>query len=115
MPPNYIPYLDIEKLKEDAITRHRTRGRRARRRLAILERDGFKCTSCGRSDRLTIAHIIPIRKPGSKRCSASSFKFDECKTKCVECHLIEEFGTKLLNPEQTIEQTIGEQIIANNR
>ncbi len=85
-----LPGIDIEKLKITAVTKKGTEGKLARRRLAILERDGFKCVTCGKSENLTISHTVPIY--GKKRNHASSFKFDECITQCSECHLKEEYN-----------------------
>ncbi len=87
-----IPAINIENLILQSKTKKGTAGQRIRRRLKILERDNFQCVTCGRKDNLTIAHIIPIRRPGKRRASASTFKFDNCKTQCVECHIREEFG-----------------------
>lgn len=83
-----LDHLDVEKLKNDCVTKYGKQRRKAIRRLKILERDNFKCTTCGRSNKLTIAHIVPIGI--QKRCDHKSFKMDECKTQCVECHLKEE-------------------------
>lgn len=90
--PKRLLFLDIPKLKEIA-KKPGTCGLRARHKLDILTRDGFKCVSCGRSDRLTVAHIVPLRgRKDSQGRNASSYKLDECKTQCVDCHLKEEFG-----------------------
>ena len=43
-------------------SRHVTRGARWRTlRMAILERDGFRCRSCGARGRLEVDHIEPVR------------------------------------------------------
>ena len=64
-------------------------GCRARHKLAILKRDGFKCVSCGKVEELTIAHIHQLNTMNKRiqHRNASSYKFDECKTQCVTCHI----------------------------
>lgn len=75
--------IDIENLKEIA-KKSNDCGKKARKKLRILERDGFKCTNCGRKDHLTIAHKTPIRV---KNRSSVHFKLNECITLCVRCHI----------------------------
>lgn len=71
--------LDINQLKTSS---KGTSGcaTRAKKKLAILIRDGFRCFVCKSTERLTIAHTIPIGK--RKR----TYKIEECITLCVECH-----------------------------
>ena len=90
--PTKLICIDIPQLKESA-KKTSTCGLRARHKLAILTRDGFKCAVCGKAEKLTIAHIKPLaERPGSQGRNASSYKVDECKTICVACHILEEFG-----------------------
>ncbi|MBU0778293.1 HNH endonuclease, partial [Patescibacteria group bacterium] len=42
----------------------------------------------GRTHTLTIAHIVPPKR--KKGRNASSYKVDDCKTLCVECHQTED-------------------------
>ncbi|TCP39804.1 HNH endonuclease [Rhodovulum marinum] len=43
-------------------SRHITRGPRWRTlRMAILERDGFRCRACGARGRLEVDHVKPVR------------------------------------------------------
>lgn len=79
--------IDVPRLKEIA-KKSGSCGLRARHKLAILERDGFKCVTCGTTEKLTIAHIVPVNEQNR---NASSYKIDECKTQCSDCHIAEEF------------------------
>ncbi len=92
-----IPSINIERLKFNAQNRKGNTGRKDRRRLAILERDNFRCVSCGTDEGLTIAHIKPIHRSGNHRSGAGSFKMNECKTQCVKCHIKEEFNESVGN------------------
>lgn len=84
--------IDIDVLKINAMIKSRDPGRKARRRLFILQRDGFKCVNCGSSENLTIAHIKSIKELGVTRFAAAAWKPDNCKTLCVACHIKEDFG-----------------------
>lgn len=84
--------INIEELKKSAKTKTRDSGRKARRRLFILQRDEFRCVNCGSTDNLTIAHIKSIKELGVSRFAATSWKPDNCKTLCVNCHIKEDFG-----------------------
>ena len=82
-----MPYLDIPHLIESA-KKNNSSGLKARHKLEVLTRDGFKCVICGRTHTLTIAHTIqPKRRQGR---NATSYKVDECNTLCVECHQSED-------------------------
>lgn len=50
-----------------------------RRRLNIFKGDGFKCLACGKTEQLTIDHIIPKAKGGSDRRN-------NLQTLCYECN-----------------------------
>lgn len=49
------------------------------KRNSTLERDGHKCLSCGRTDKLVIDHIIPLCKGGSNAN-------DNLQTLCGKCN-----------------------------
>jgi RNA-directed DNA polymerase len=51
----------------------------AARRREVLERDGYRCVHCGRSDHLHVHHQQPRRQGGSDQ-------MDNLQTLCDECH-----------------------------
>lgn len=60
-----------------------TRGERWRvLRMAILERDGFKCRSCGAPGRLEVDHIKPVRTHPEL-----SFEPGNLQALCGSCHM----------------------------
>jgi 5-methylcytosine-specific restriction endonuclease McrA len=82
-----MAYLDIEHLIESAKKKNSV-GLKARHKLAILKRDGFKCVICGRTDTLTITHTIPPKRKQGR--NSTSYKVEYCNTLCVDCHQIED-------------------------
>jgi len=50
-------------------------------RMAILERDGFRCTSCGCGGRLEVDHIKPVRSHPDL-----SYSPDNLQALCQVCH-----------------------------
>ena len=50
-------------------------------RRQVLERDGCRCTQCGRPGRLEVHHIIRVADGGAP------FDPDNLRTVCVPCHL----------------------------
>jgi 5-methylcytosine-specific restriction endonuclease McrA len=59
-----------------------TRGERWRTlRVAILERDGFKCRSCGTGGRLEVDHIRPVRTHPEL-----SYEPGNLQSLCPSCH-----------------------------
>jgi hypothetical protein len=58
----------------------------ARKKLAVLNRDGFKCVKCGRTESLTIDHINDVTTT-SRRHLASSYRLELCQTLCTWCHV----------------------------
>lgn len=57
---------------------------RARRKLRVLERDGFRCKRCGSTKNLTIDHVGWT--PGFNKSGPSSIVPELCQTLCVWCH-----------------------------
>lgn len=75
--------LDVEKLRE-VCGDGGVVGERARRKLAVLERDGFVCVRCGASEELTIDHKKGFRAKGR---GPEGYVPEQCQTLCVECHV----------------------------
>lgn len=64
-------------------SKHITRGPRWHTlRMAVMERDGFKCVDCGKSrGRLECDHIIPVRlRPDL------AYDPNNCAMRCPSCH-----------------------------
>jgi len=53
-------------------------------RRIVVERDGYKCVTCGSTDRIQVHHIIPYRY-------SQSHDPGNLKTLCRSCHSREEF------------------------
>lgn len=52
-------------------------------RLQVMERDKFRCVSCGREDvTLNVHHAVPYRKG----CEPWEYELDELTTLCEYCH-----------------------------
>lgn len=72
-------------LRRDDFHRHSKRVTSTRRwqavRAAVLERDGYKCRSCGGRGRLEVDHIEAVRNAPSK-----SFDPANLQTLCGPCH-----------------------------
>lgn len=67
-------------------------------RQQILERDGWKCRSCGERRRLEIDHIQPVRLAPEKAFDPSNLQ-----TLCGRCHARKtriEVGHKPLDPKR---------------
>lgn len=64
-------------------SRRVTRGPRWKTlRMAVLERDGFKCVDCGKSrGRLECDHILPVRTHPHL-----AYDPDNCAMRCPSCH-----------------------------
>jgi len=52
----------------------------AETRLAVLARDGYRCTHCGDQDNLHVHHVRPRRKSGTNQ-------MDNLQTLCETCHI----------------------------
>lgn len=50
-------------------------------RMAVLERDGFRCRSCGARGRLEIDHVKPVRTHPQL-----GFDPSNCQALCPACH-----------------------------
>ena len=82
----YKPYF--EKLKDP---------RWQKRRLEIMQRDGFSCVSCGSSTgTLNVHHCVPYRK----NCNPWDYGNRELITLCEECH--EVISTNIANSQEII-------------
>lgn len=57
------------------------RRRWARARRAVLDRDGWRCTKCGRPGRLEVHHVTPLRDGGA------AFDLANLVTLCRDCHI----------------------------
>ena len=63
-------------------SRHITRGPRWRTlRMAILERDGFRCVQCGARGRLEVDHVKPVRTH-----PALAWEPSNLQVLCPRCH-----------------------------
>ena len=49
-------------------------------RLTILDRDGWRCRTCGKAGRLEVDHITPLERSGAP------FEASNCQSLCVGCH-----------------------------
>lgn len=50
-------------------------------RLRIIERDGHRCTKCGRAGRLEVDHIRPVADGGE------AYDESNLRTLCRSCHI----------------------------
>ena len=64
--------------KERRAVYHGQRWRRTRR--AVLDRDGWRCTACGRAGRLEVHHVRPTGRGGE------FFATENLRTLCRACH-----------------------------
>lgn len=49
-------------------------------RLSAMERDGYRCTKCGKTDGLVVHHIVPWEQTQDN-------SLDNLMTLCVSCHM----------------------------
>ena len=66
-------------------------------RLQVLERDGYRCVTCGRAGRLEVDHIIPLDKSGPKYAPGN------LQTLCRPCHFLKS-GRERIAANETPEQ-----------
>jgi 5-methylcytosine-specific restriction enzyme A len=80
-------------------SRHITRGPRWRAlRMAVLQRDSFRCVHCGARGRLEVDHIKPVRV-----APESAHSIDNLQSLCCKCHTRKtrlECGHVPLSPER---------------
>ena len=50
-------------------------------RMRIFQRDGWRCTNCGRAGRLECDHVLPLDRGGDM------WSPDNLQSLCVDCHL----------------------------
>lgn len=50
-------------------------------RRQILERDGWRCTECGKAGRLEVHHVV------SRSAGGAVYDPDNCRTLCRRCHI----------------------------
>ena len=52
-------------------------------RRRAFERDGWRCTKCGRAGRLECDHIVPLQVDAGQ----DPYEVAGCQTLCRDCHL----------------------------
>lgn len=75
--------IDVDILRK-AAEKESTNGARARRKLEVLKRCGFRCVECGSRYELTIDHVVKNRHYEKK--NAAAYDPDLCRALCVTCH-----------------------------
>ena len=53
----------------------------ARVRRAVLDRDAWRCRSCGRAGRMEVDHVVPLR------CGGDPFDPANLQSLCRRCHI----------------------------
>ena len=62
---------------------HRLDARRwAQARKACLDRDGWRCTECGKAGKLEAHHLVPVSE-----APELAYELDNLATLCVGCHV----------------------------
>lgn len=85
--------------------RNTNRKRWAHTRLAVFERDGWRCRKCGRAGRLEADHIEPLKTwPGCPYDTAN------IQTLCRSCHIAKTAAEN--RPKPTDEQAKWQALIA---
>ncbi len=75
---------------------HKSHNKRlwARTRLAVFNRDGYRCTSCGKAGRLECDHVTPLeREPGQ-----DPYDLNGLQTLCRSCHIAKSKGEARRTP-----------------
>ena len=62
-------------------------------RLLALDRDGWKCTACGKKGKLEVHHRISIDRAPDKM-----YELSNLQAKCRDCH-IKQHGGRVPSPE----------------
>ena len=62
-------------------------------RLKALDRDGWKCTACGKSGRLEVHHLVSLDQAPEK-----AFALENLESNCKNCH-IKRHGGRVPSPE----------------
>jgi 5-methylcytosine-specific restriction endonuclease McrA len=81
-------HLAVKKLEKDKndLSISKSRRARAKKIIAILRRDKYKCKVCKTTSFLTIDHTyLPDRYKGGKRTHVI-YKLHWCRTLCLDCH-----------------------------
>ena len=60
----------------------------ARVRLVVLERDGWRCRTCGKAGRLEVDHVTPLHEGGAV------FDLSNLQTLCKRCHFRKSCGER---------------------
>ena len=74
----------IDKAAKKPIVKRRRRAYNAKRdqlMLALIERDGYQCATCGTSDNITIDHITPLSRGGSDDLDNLQLLCQSCNSK----------------------------------
>ncbi len=72
------------------VSRHHARRRWRETRLAILARDGYRCTLCGRPGRLEVDHRVPVHafpRDRRGRGPGEADHADNLRSLCRGCHM----------------------------
>ena len=84
--------LDIDNIKKVASSVERSPSgnlkstiMRARKIIAILERDNYQCVECPNKEELTIDHING--RKFAKHDNHLKYKLDKCRVLCNKCHM----------------------------
>lgn len=72
--------------KEDRYSTYLKDSRWKRKRERILERDGHKCTWCGREDHLEVHHLCYYKYPNGKFADPWDYPDEKLITLCRDCH-----------------------------
>ena len=71
---------------------HPSRRRWARVRLAVLDRDGWRCQTCSKAGRLEVDHRVPLERGGAV------YDLGNLQALCRGCHIAKTRAEKLGKP-----------------